>query len=136
MSVDPPIMATQNSMLKLCFQTPRVAIGSHKNRPSRTDFFNARDSGRTCAHCGRLLSHRGRREIDLLLEIPGNGLWAIEITRSLAGRPEKGFYIACQDLKPDRRFVVNAGSGYYPIDAEITAIGLHELAAMLAALAI
>ena len=75
-------------------------------------------------------------EIDLLLEIPGHGLWAIEIKRSLAGRPEKGFYIACQDLKPDRRFVVNAGSGHYPIDAEITAIGLHELAAMLAAPAI
>jgi hypothetical protein len=74
-------------------------------------------------------------EIDLLLEIPGHGLWAIEIKRSLAGRPEKGFYIACQDLKPDRRFVVNAGSGYYPIDSEIMAIGLHELAAMLAALA-
>ncbi len=75
-------------------------------------------------------------EIDLLLEIPGQGLWAIEVKRSLAGRPEKGFYIACQDLKPDRRFVVNAGSGQYPIDAEITAIGLRELAAMLAALAV
>jgi hypothetical protein len=75
-------------------------------------------------------------EIDLLLEIPGQGLWAIEIKRSLSGRPEKGFYIACQDLKPDRRFVVNAGSGQYPIDAEITAIGLHDLAAMLASLAV
>jgi predicted AAA+ superfamily ATPase len=75
-------------------------------------------------------------EIDLLLEIPGHGLWAIEIKRSLAGRPEKGFYIACLDVMPDRRFVVNAGSGHYPIDAQITAIGLHELAAMLAALAI
>ncbi len=75
-------------------------------------------------------------EIDLLLEIPGQGLWAIEIKRSLAGRPEKGFYIACEDLGPDRRFVVNAGSGQYPIDAEIAAIGLHDLAATLAALAI
>ena len=75
-------------------------------------------------------------EIDLLLETPGQGLWAIEIKRSLAGRPEKGYYIACQDLKPDRRFLVNAGSGHYPIDAEITAIGLHELAVMLAALAV
>jgi hypothetical protein len=74
-------------------------------------------------------------EIDLLLEIRGQGLWAIEIKRSLAGRPEKGFYIACKDLKPDRRFVVNAGNGHYPIDAEITAIGLHDIAAMLAALA-
>ncbi len=75
-------------------------------------------------------------EIDLLLEIPGHGVWAIEIKRSLAGRPEKGFYIACEDLGPDRRFVVNAGSGQYPIDAEIAAIGLHDLAATLAALAI
>jgi predicted AAA+ superfamily ATPase len=73
-------------------------------------------------------------EIDLLLEIPGHGLWAIEIKLSLAGRPEKGFYIACEDLKPDRRFVVNAGSGSYPIDDRTTAIGVHELAAMLAAL--
>ena len=73
-------------------------------------------------------------EIDLLLEIPGHGLWAIEIKLSLAGRPDKGFYIACEDLKPDRRFVVNAGSGNYPIDDRTTAIGMHELAAMLAAL--
>jgi predicted AAA+ superfamily ATPase len=75
-------------------------------------------------------------EIDLLLEVPGHGLWAIEIKRSIAGRPEKGFYIACQDLKPDCRFVVNAGSGRYPIDADTTAIGLRELAEMLAALTI
>jgi predicted AAA+ superfamily ATPase len=73
-------------------------------------------------------------EIDLLLEIPGHGLWAIEIKRSLSGRPEKGFYIASQDLKPDRRFVVNAGSERYPIDSETAAIGLNELARMLAAL--
>jgi predicted AAA+ superfamily ATPase len=73
-------------------------------------------------------------EIDLLLEVPGHGLWAIEIKRGLTGRPEKGFYIACQDLKPDRRFVVNAGSGQYPIDTETQATGVRELAEMLAAL--
>lgn len=73
-------------------------------------------------------------EIDLVLEIPGHGMWAIEIKRSTAGRPEKGFYIACQDLKPDRRFVVNAGNEQYPIDAETQAIGFRKLAAMLASL--
>jgi len=73
-------------------------------------------------------------EIDLVLEIPGHGMWAIEIKRSTAGRPEKGFYIACQDLKPNRRFVVNAGNEQYPIDAETQAIGVRKLAAMLAAL--
>jgi len=73
-------------------------------------------------------------EIDLVLEVPGHGLWAIEIKRSLTGRPEKGFYSACQDLKPDRRFVVNAGTGRYPIDVDTQAIGVREFAEMLAAL--
>jgi predicted AAA+ superfamily ATPase len=74
-------------------------------------------------------------EIDLLLEIPGHGLWAIEVKRSLSGRPEKGFYVACADLKPARRFVVNAGSGQYPIDSETIAIGLAALCRILADLA-
>ena len=39
--------------------------------------------------------------IDLLLEVPDHGLWAIEIKRRLSGRPEKCFYFACQDLQPD-----------------------------------
>jgi predicted AAA+ superfamily ATPase len=75
-------------------------------------------------------------EIDLLLEIPGHGLWAIEVKRSLSGRPEKGFYIACEDLKPRRRFVVNAGLEPYPIDANTVAIGVPVLARMLSDLAI
>jgi len=70
-------------------------------------------------------------EIDILLEIPGHGVWAIEVKRSLTARPEKGFYIACEDLQPDRRFVVHAGVGRYPLDAQLTAIGLRELATEL-----
>jgi hypothetical protein len=53
-----------------------------------------------------------------------------------SGRPEKGFYIACSDLKPDRQFVVNAGLEQYPIDANTTAIGVPALARMLSALTI
>jgi predicted AAA+ superfamily ATPase len=75
-------------------------------------------------------------EIDLVLEIPGQGLWAVEVKRSLSGRPEKGFYSACQDLKPDRRFVVNAGLGQYPIDSDTMAIGIAGLARTLSALTI
>ena len=73
-------------------------------------------------------------EIDLLLEIPGHGMWAIEVKRSLSARPEKGFYIACEDLQPDRRFVVNAGITEYPIGKATTAIGLAGLTQVLAAL--
>jgi hypothetical protein len=73
-------------------------------------------------------------EIDLVLEIPGHGLWAIEIKRGLSARPEKGFFIACEDLRPARRFVVNAGTERYPISEGVDAIGLKEMASILAAL--
>jgi len=75
-------------------------------------------------------------EIDLLLEIPGHGLWAIEIKLSLAGRPEKGFHIACDDLKPTRRFLVNAGQDQYPLDANTLAISLPQLTSLLASLSL
>jgi predicted AAA+ superfamily ATPase len=73
-------------------------------------------------------------EIDLLLEIPGHGLWAIEIKRRLSGRPQKGFHIACQDLQPDQQFVVNAGLAQYPIGSKTTAIGLYGLVLLLTTL--
>lgn len=76
----------------------------------------------------------GGAEIDLVLEIPGHGLWAIDIKRGLSGRPEKGFYNACEDLKPNRRFVVNSSNERYRIDKEVEAIGLKDIAAELAAL--
>jgi hypothetical protein len=70
-------------------------------------------------------------EVDLLLEIPKHGLWAIDIKRGLSARPEKGFFVACEDLKPARRFVVNSGSERRAVNKDTEAIGLHELAAML-----
>jgi predicted AAA+ superfamily ATPase len=73
-------------------------------------------------------------EIDLVLDIPGHGLWAIEVKRGLAARPEKGFYISCEDLSPDKRFVVNSGAERYKISEEVEAIGLREMAGLLAAL--
>jgi len=73
-------------------------------------------------------------EIDLVLEIPGHGLWALEIKRSPSARAEKGFYIACDDLKPTRRFLVNSGSERYRISEGVDAVGLIEMARMLAEL--
>lgn len=71
-------------------------------------------------------------EIDLLLELPGNRHWAIEIKRGLAPRLEKGFYIACEDLKPDRILVVNSGTDRYPKGKGIEVLGLRALAEELA----
>lgn len=73
-------------------------------------------------------------EIDLILEIPGHGMWALGIKRSPSAKPARGFYSACEDLKPDRRFIVNAGEGRYPVNEGLEGIGLVEMAGMLAGL--
>jgi predicted AAA+ superfamily ATPase len=70
-------------------------------------------------------------EIDLVLDVPARGRWAIEIKRGVAARPAKGFYLACDDIKPDRRFVVYAGETRYPVSKDVEAIGVRELAAEL-----
>ena len=73
-------------------------------------------------------------EIDLLLEMPKHGLWAIEVKRGALSRPEKGFFIAGEDLKPARRFVVNGGTERYKIRENVEITGLLELTRELAAL--
>lgn len=70
----------------------------------------------------------GGAEIDLVLELPGGERWAIEVKRSRAAKPARGFYEACEDIKPAKRFVVHAGSERFPISEDVQAIGLRELA--------
>ncbi len=70
-------------------------------------------------------------EIDLLLDLPQKGLWAIEIKLGLAARPTKGFYNAIEDLKPDKAFVVYSGNERYPVSQGVEAIGLHEFISIL-----
>ncbi len=71
-------------------------------------------------------------EIDLVLELPGiRGPWAIEIKHSLSVALGKGFRNALEDLKPERSFVVTAGSDRYPVARNVEAIGLWELATVL-----
>lgn len=67
-------------------------------------------------------------EVDLLLNMPGHGVWAIEIKRSAASKPRKGFYSACEDLKPAKRWWVYAGADAYPVGDGVQVIGLHNLA--------
>ena len=71
-------------------------------------------------------------EIDLVLELPGGKLWAIEIKRGLAPKLEKGFHHAREDLKPERSFVVYSGDDRYPKGAGIEVIGVAELASLIA----
>lgn len=75
----------------------------------------------------------GGAEIDLLLRFPDGRLWAVEVKRSLAPRPERGFHSACADLAPERRFVVYPGSEPYRVAEHVEAVPLRELARRLAA---
>ena len=71
-------------------------------------------------------------EIDLVLELPGRrDPWAIEIKYSLSVALGKGFRNALEDLKPERSFVVTAGSDRYPVAENVEAIGLREMATVL-----
>jgi predicted AAA+ superfamily ATPase len=73
-------------------------------------------------------------EIDLVLELPGGSTWAIEIKLGLSPKLERGFYLAREDVRPSRSFIVYSGSDRYPLSPEIEAISLKELAQELAAL--
>jgi predicted AAA+ superfamily ATPase len=76
----------------------------------------------------------GGAEVDLILEFPDRACWAIEIKRSPAAKPRRGFHQACEDLKPERAFVVYADTTRFPLNAEgtIEGIGLGELMQELA----
>lgn len=70
-------------------------------------------------------------EVDLLLEMPGAGVWAIEIKRGANSKPRRGFYTACDDLQPTQRWLVHGGHDRYPLGDGVQAIGLRELALTL-----
>ncbi len=74
-------------------------------------------------------------QIDLLLELPGSRLWAVEIKRSLPPRVERGLHIASGDLQPERRLVVCAGNERVPMPHSVKAIGLGTLAEELVTMA-
>ena len=65
-------------------------------------------------------------EIDLLLNFPGNRTWAIEIKRSLAPKVEKGFHLACEDLRPTRKIVIYPGTDRFPLQSGIEVLPLSE----------
>ena len=74
-------------------------------------------------------------ELDLVIELGGrHGLWAIEIKRSLAPKLERGFHVALEDLQPSKTFLVYAGEERYPKAEGVEAIGVRELAELIAGL--
>ncbi|HLZ85584.1 MAG TPA: ATP-binding protein [Puia sp.] len=69
----------------------------------------------------------GGAEIDLILELSPTEKWAIEIKRSSSPSVSKGFHVACDDIKPQQRYVVYSGKDRFSLGERITAISLSEL---------
>jgi hypothetical protein len=73
-------------------------------------------------------------EIDLLLKLPGHGQpWAIEIKRGLAPKIERGFHLACESVRPERRLVVYGGVERFPLADGVEAVSLGDLCRELSA---
>ena len=71
-------------------------------------------------------------EIDLVLEKGGKPEIAIELKRSMAPSPDKGFSVACDDLQITHRYLVYPGLERIPLRHGAQAIGLQTLAEILA----
>jgi predicted AAA+ superfamily ATPase len=63
-------------------------------------------------------------EIDLVLEMGRNNLWAVEVKRGSTPSVSRGFHTGCADLKVKRRMVVYPGEDAFSLGQKIEAIGL------------
>lgn len=73
-------------------------------------------------------------EVDLVLELPGGAVWAVECKRGRAPKLEKGFYSAVEDVRPDRSLCVYGGRERFPMGGGVEALGLDTLMRELEAL--
>ena len=69
----------------------------------------------------------GGAESDLVVDIGGGELWAIEVKRSTAPSLSRGFHSACDDLRPTRKFVVHPGGDDFPLGRGIEAVSLQSM---------
>ena len=72
-------------------------------------------------------------EIDLLITWPNGEHWAIEVKRSTTPKVERGFYSACDDIQPSRKWLIYPGTEAYPLGNDIQVMPLHTAMQALAA---
>jgi len=65
-------------------------------------------------------------EIDLVLDM-GNEIWAIEIKKTTAPKLTRGFHLACDDLKPTKKYVVYGGEDEFRLSGEIDVVPLSKI---------
>ena len=65
-------------------------------------------------------------EVDLVLDMPRQQRWVIEIKRSSAPSVSKGFHIAAADLAAATRLVVHSGAEAFPMPNGVQAVTLAQ----------
>ena len=63
-------------------------------------------------------------EVDLVLQLPKNKLWAVEIKKGLAPKVSSGFYTSCKDIKAHKIYIIYSGFDEFPIQNNTTVLGL------------
>ena len=70
-------------------------------------------------------------ELDLVLRLPGSEIWAIEIKRTTAPKVSRGFHLAVDDIKADRKMLVYAGERDVPAGDGLRAMPLASAVGQL-----
>lgn len=73
-------------------------------------------------------------ELDLVLRLPKGEIWAIEIKRTTATKVSRGFHMAVDDIKADRKLLVYAGDRDVPAGENLRAMPLAVAIEQLRAL--
>lgn len=68
----------------------------------------------------------GGAEIDLLLTWPSGQHWAIEVKRSTTPKVARGFYSACEDVQPAKKWLIYPGTDPYPLHDGIEVMPLEQ----------
>jgi predicted AAA+ superfamily ATPase len=71
-------------------------------------------------------------EVDLVLELPGDRVWAVEMKRSSAPTVSKGFHLGAEDVGASARYVVHPGPDDWPV-GDVQIVGLRSMAGLLRA---
>jgi hypothetical protein len=68
----------------------------------------------------------GGAEIDLVLEFGVNEKWAIEIKKGTSFSIGRGFYEACEDIQPQKKFVIYAGEDKFVSQHGVIATSVYD----------
>lgn len=72
-------------------------------------------------------------EIDLVLDMPGPEIWAVEIKYGTAPKLGKHYSRICDDIGADRKYIVYGGDDEFPVGDDVVMISLPRLMSRICA---